>query len=164
VTWFHKGEEINSTMPDYKIESEDDFSRLTIKPAAGEHSGSYKVKAENKVGEDEAEFTASVKDKPSSPLKLRVKEVSKDYVVVAWDVPENDGGSPITGYTVEKKDVKKTSFMNAGRVDANSLEMKVNKLVEGNEYYFRVAAENAIGESDWATMDEPVKARLPFGE
>jgi hypothetical protein len=164
VTWFHKGEEINSSMPGVTIESEDDFSRLTIKPAAGEHSGSYKVKAENKVGEDEAEFTASVKDKPSSPLKLRVKEVSKDYVVVAWDVPENDGGSPITGYTVEKKDVKKTSFMNAGRVDANSLEMKVNKLVEGNEYYFRVAAENAIGESDWATMDEPVKARLPFGE
>jgi len=163
VTWFHNGEEVSASSPGVKIENGEDFSTLTVKPATGEHSGKYSVRAENKVGEDEAEFTALVKDKPSPPLKLRVKEVSKNYVVVAWDIPENDGGSPITGYMVEKKDINKTSFMNAGRVGADTLELKVTKLVEGNEYYFRVCAENSIGESDWATIAEPVKARLPFG-
>lgn len=39
----------------------------------------------------------------------------------------------------------------------------MEKLVEGNEYYFRVSAENEIGASDW-TKTDAVKARLPFGK
>ena len=35
-------------------------------------------------------------------------------------------------------------------------------MIEGNEYYFRVCAENCIGASDWTTTTEPIKARLPF--
>ena len=101
-------------------------------------------------------------DKPSPPQNFRVKEVYKDYIVVAWDASESDGGSPITGYTVEKRDVKKTSFIKAATVKENVFELKVAKLVEGNEYVFHVYAENAIGQSEPTTM-EPVKARLPFG-
>ena len=39
---------------------------------------------------------------------------------------------------------------------------QISKLVEGNEYLFRICAENAIGASDWTTTNEAVKARLPF--
>ena len=39
---------------------------------------------------------------------------------------------------------------------------QISKLVEGNEYLFRISAENAIGASDWTTTNEAVKARLPF--
>ncbi len=104
-----------------------------------------------------------VTDKPSAPPNLRVTEIYKDYSVLAWDVPTNDGGSPIKAYNVEKRDTKRAAFTKAGETNAKTLTMKVPKLVEGNEYIFQVAAENEIGESDFTTLD-PVKARLPFGE
>ena len=64
---------------------------------------------------------------------------------------------------MEKRDSRKTSFIEAGTTDAGTLQLKVTKLVEGNEYFFQVIAENNIGQSDPAVTDEPVKARLPFG-
>jgi titin len=103
-------------------------------------------------------------DKPSPPRDVRVKEVNKDYVVVTWDAPESDGGSPITGYLVEKKDAAKKTYIKADNTDANTLELKVTKLVEGKEYDIRVFAENEIGASEPAALPKPVKARLPFGE
>jgi len=96
-------------------------------------------------------------------MNLKTKEVSKDYVVLSWESPETDGGSPLTGFIVERKDVKKTSWVSAGRCDANTFYFKVTKLIEGNEYEFQVAAENDIGQSDWATLAKPVKAKLGFG-
>ena len=92
-----------------------------------------------------------------------MKDVNKSYVVIAWDSPQSDGGSPITKYVVEKRDVKRTGYSSAGSVEGDVFEQKVTKLVEGNEYFFQVFAENDIGLSEPATMSEPVKARLPFG-
>ena len=42
----------------------------------------------------------AVIDKPTVPLNVRAKEVYKNYIVVTWDVPQSDGGAPITGYKV----------------------------------------------------------------
>jgi len=103
-------------------------------------------------------------DKPTRPENVKVKEVSKDYVIVSWESPESDGGSPITGFVIERRDVTKSSWINAGRVDAETFYQQVTKLTEGNEYEIRVAAENDVGQSDWAAIDKPVKARLAFGE
>ena len=103
-------------------------------------------------------------DKPSAPKNLRVKEVYKDFIAIAWDTPETDGGSPITSYIVEKRDASKTTYVNAGTLESGTLHHKVTKLVEGKEYYFRVYAENAIGRSDPAETTDPIKAKLPFGE
>ena len=92
-----------------------------------------------------------------------MRETNKDYVVISWESPDSDGGSPLTGFIVERKDVTKTSFVSAGRCDVNTFNFKVTKLIEGNEYEFHVAAENDIGQSDWASLDKPVKAKLGFG-
>ena len=92
-----------------------------------------------------------------------MKDVNKNYVVIAWDSPQSDGGAPVTKYVIEKRDAKRTGYIGAGSVDGDVFELKVTKLVEGNEYYFQVSAENEIGQSEPATMKEPVKARLPFG-
>ena len=144
------------------VESGDDYSTLTIKDSKGTNSGTYKITAENKVGKDEAEFSVQVKDRPSPPLNLKVKEIYKDYIVITWEAPKDDGGCDVTGYTIEKKDTRKTSFVNAGSTDGKTYEFKITKLVEGNEYDIRISAENEIGQSDWTKTDEPVKARLPF--
>ena len=44
------------------------------------------------------------------------------------------------------------------------MKVKATKLVEGNQYYFRAYAENAVGVSGPAEMEEPVTAKLPFGK
>jgi len=92
-----------------------------------------------------------------------VRETNKDYVVLSWESPDSDGGSALTGFVVERKDVTKTSFVSAGRCDAATFSFKVTKLIEGNDYQFQVAAENDVGQSDWASLDKPVKAKLGFG-
>jgi len=102
-------------------------------------------------------------DKPSAPENLRVTSVNKDSVTLAWDEPTDDGRSPIKKYVVEKADVKRGVFSDAGETTADTKQLKVAKLLEGNDYMFRVSAENEIGQGKPASLAEPVTAKLPFG-
>jgi len=77
-------------------------------------------------------------------------------------VPESDGGSPITGYLVEKRDSKRETFTKANTTKADVLSLKITKLVEGNQYYIRVFAINEIDSSEPVTTPEPITAKLPF--
>ena len=105
-----------------------------------------------------------VSGKPSPPQNLRVKDVSINYVTLEWEIPKTDGGSPVTGYVIEKRDMKRSNYVKVSDVSADCLVVTADKLVEGSEYLFRVCAENSIGASDWTTLDEPVKARHLFGK
>lgn len=54
--------------------------------------------------------------------------------------------------------------MSVGSLEADVLKFKVTKLYEGTEYLFKVYAVNEVGQGEAASLDEPVKARLPFGD
>lgn len=84
--------------------------------------------------------------------------------MVTWEVPEDDGGEPITGYSVERRDVEKQTWIKVGDTDANTLTIKATKLIEGHQYHFRVVAENSVGVSDPCDTKEPITAKLPFGK
>ena len=43
-------------------------------------------------------------DKPSKPGKPEVKDSDKDHITIGWEPPKKDGGAPIKGYNVERKD------------------------------------------------------------
>ena len=101
-------------------------------------------------------------DRPSPPQNLRVTEVYKDFITVTWDIPESDGGSPITGYLVERKSSTKQTWIRVGETDAKTLTIKATKLTEGHEYLFKAYAINEIGQSDPAETPEPTMAKLPF--
>jgi len=105
-----------------------------------------------------------VSDKPSAPQNLRVTAVSKDSVSLAWDEPAHDGGAPVRQYVVEKADVKRGVFSEVGDTQPDTRQLKATKLLEGNDYMFRVSAENEIGQGKPASLAEPVTAKLPFGE
>ena len=45
-----------------------------------------------------------IADEPDAPKNLKATDWDKDHVDLKWELPVNDGGSPITGYLVEKKD------------------------------------------------------------
>lgn len=68
----------------------------------------------------------AVPSPPTAPLEIR--SVSSNAVDVEWGVPETDGGSPLTGYAIAIKEVKKTMWMEVGRVDADVQKLTVRDL------------------------------------
>jgi len=45
-------------------------------------------------------------DRPDPPGKPEVTDSDKDHISIKWTPPKKDGGSPITGYNVERRDPK----------------------------------------------------------
>lgn len=63
---------------------------------------------------------------PTAPLEIR--SLSSNAVDVGWGVPETDGGSPLTGYAIAIKDIKKTMWMEVGRVAADVQKLTIRDL------------------------------------
>ena len=119
--------------------------------------------AENSGGSDSAKFDVVIKEKPTAPQSVRMVDQYKDFITVAWDAPSSDGGAPITGYILEKRDAARTTWTQVAEVGPDMLKYKVTKLFEGNEYLFRVAAQNTIGLGTYGQIEDGVIAKLPFG-
>ena len=86
----------------------------------------------------------------------------KKSVVLAWQPPMDDGGTPVTGYRIEyqPEDAMKWDVANEGeRVLGN--KYTVTGLREGRHYNFRVAAQNKSGVGEYASISKPVEVREP---
>ena len=99
---------------------------------------------------------------PSKPTgQLEVSKVTPTGCNLMWQKPKDDGGSPLTGYVIEKKDVEKDYWSVCGRVSGKMatvmklVEFDVTDLVEHFGDVVRVMATNAIGES------EPLMSLIP---
>ena len=80
-------------------------------------------------------------------------------VTVSWS-PPNDGGSPITSYTV-------TPFQGGtalAPVTASSSPVTVTGLTDGLPYTFNVTATNAVGTGPASASNAAVPVGLPLGQ
>lgn len=84
---------------------------------------------------------------PTAPnLVSAVAEPAR--AVLTWEKPVDDGGSPLTGYTVEvSKDAGKTWTVGAS-FDPTKLQGTVSNLTVGATYQVRVKASNSDGFSE----------------
>lgn len=55
-------------------------------------------------------------DPPGAPGTPDIVDWDKDLVDLKWLAPSRDGGSPITGYLIEKKEVGTTKWTKAAEV------------------------------------------------
>lgn len=101
---------------------------------------------------------------PSEPKNARVTKVNKDCIFVAWDRPDSDGGSPITGYLIERKERNSLLWVKANDTPVRSTEYPCAGLIEGLEYSFRIYALNKAGSSPPSKPTEYVTARMPVGK
>ena len=100
---------------------------------------------------------------PAPPREVEVSEIFSSSCQLSWTEPEDDGGSPITGYIIETKNLdKKEKWSEFGEVTAEKTTMKVVDLVENNKYRFRIRALNRVGPSDPAELADTVLARDPW--
>lgn len=64
---------------------------------------------------------------------------------LTWTEPISTGGSPITGYIIEKKDKYSPMWEKAVETNSPAPTGTVHGLIEGNEYQFRIVAVNKAG-------------------
>lgn len=99
---------------------------------------------------------------PRGPIK--VFDVLKNSASISWNAPEDDGGSPITGYVLERKESVRSFWSQIDRVPANITSYNIKDLTEDTEYDFRVTAVNRVGNSDPLVTDLTTKIKSPFGK
>ncbi|CAB1423098.1 unnamed protein product [Pleuronectes platessa] len=96
---------------------------------------------------------------PGPPADLHVVQASKSVVVIAWNNPDSDGGSPIMGYHIECKDHSSILWTKLNRGLVSEKQFKVTSVEEGLVYEFRVCAENMAGVGPCSKTSDPVAAR-----
>lgn len=103
-------------------------------------------------------FSSEPPDPPEQPV---IKEADKHSVELSWTPPQYDGGSPITGYVVERRDPI-TGIWRWALATPDSF-CTVACLEEHGEHRFRVMAENRFGVSEPSRESEIVvtKEALP---
>lgn len=80
----------------------------------------------------------------------------------------NDGGSPITGYVIEKREKGSPRWIKAGETGPHDTKGTADNLDEGVEYEFRVRAVNAAGPGEPSAASNSVitkprrRKKLPF--
>lgn len=102
---------------------------------------------------------------PSAPVgPLEFKDIQKSSVTVSWKPSEDDGGSPITHYVVEKREKSKPTWSYIDRIKSTTTQLTMTHLVEKTEYFTRVKAENKAGLSEPLEGDESVIPKSPFSK
>ena len=102
-------------------------------------------------------------DVPDKPRNLEVVEMRKDSASLTWKEPESDGGTPVTGYHVERMSKGSARWLKITKAPVPELKYEVKDLVEGTEYQFRVFAENKVGPGKPCEPTKPMVAKDPWG-
>ncbi|XP_033963200.1 myosin binding protein Cb isoform X4 [Pseudochaenichthys georgianus] len=145
ATWFKDGQPIDPTM--VSIRSSNVDSILFIRSAEREHTGKYELVLKIENMEDRAAIQIQIVDKPGPPQKLQVTEVWGFNAATEWESPKDDGNCEITGYTIQKADLKTKEWFTVYEHNRRT-NCTATDLIMGNEYMFRVYSENLCGRSD----------------
>ena len=109
-------------------------------------------------------MSLSCADKPGPPEAPSISDVTKTGCVVAWQPPKEDGGSPVTGYHVERCIAKTDRWLKISKGAVTELKFTVTDLVKGTEYQFRISAENKVGVGSPSSPCPPFVAKDAFSK
>lgn len=92
---------------------------------------------------------------PGQCKDISSSDATKSTCKISWEAPEDDGGSPIVSYTLERREASKKTYMPVTSGE-NILTFDVKDLYTNCEYYFRVKAVNKVGAGDYLELRTPV--------
>merc|ERR1711899_722851 len=133
---------------------------MTIKNVTKVDGGIYTAKISNNVSDAKAEFTLAVRDKPDKPTgPAKVEWKNDNTMVLRWQPSESDGGSKITEYVVERREVGKKSWKKVGSSSSKNTYLEIRGLKKNCSFNFRISAKNMIGLSKPLVLEETVKGK-----
>jgi fibronectin type 3 domain-containing protein len=162
LTWDAPFDIGGSAITNYRIYGDGDFlieiGNITNYNNTGLTNGqtyTYNVSAKNAVGE--GPLSIEVSATPVAPVIPTVPTVPGNFqatagdgkIVLTWTAPTSDGGSAITGYKVYRGTTagNLTLLTTLGNV----LTYTDSSVTNGQTYYYKVTALNAIGEGAQST-------------
>ena len=128
----------------------------------------YRVRANNSSGDSaySNEANAMTPDTtPTAPSNLAANAVSTTQINLAW----SDNASNETGFKIERKTGSGGTYAQIGTVGANVTSYSDSGLTSGTTYYYRVRANNAVGDSGYSneanatTFSNPPAAPTALG-
>lgn len=96
-------------------------------------------------------------------IPLTAENLSSDSCKLNWFFPENDGGSPISNFIIEKREAERKAWTSVS-FTASRQNAVAHGLTIGKSYFFRVAAENAIGIGPFVETAAEVIIKEPISE
>ena len=99
------------------------------------------VKADTQSG------TTNTATPPSSPTGLTANTVSSSQINLSWSTPSSNGGSPITGYEIERSTNGSAFSVLAQNTGNTNTTYSDTGLVPSTTYTYRVSAINSAGTS-----------------
>lgn len=89
----------------------------------------------------------------------------KDHITIKWAAPISNGGSPIVGYDIERRDIATGRWIKLNKDPVGRQEFTDDRVQEGHAYEYRVSAVNAAGpgkpsDTSNAFVAKPMKGML----
>ncbi|XP_051857800.1 myosin-binding protein C, slow-type isoform X2 [Antechinus flavipes] len=149
LTWKKDGVDIDKNQ--INIRNSETDTIIFIRKAERSHSGKYDLEVKVDKYVDSASIDIQIVDRPGPPQTVKIEDVWGENAALVWTPPKDDGNAAITGYTIQKADKKSMEWFTVIE-HYHRTNATITELVIGNEYYFRVFAENMCGLSEEATM------------
>lgn len=127
------------------------------------HKYYFRICAENTAGKGEwleSRSSAEAKDPlvtPTSPNDLELVSINHEIAKIAWNEPSDNGGSPITGYIIEKREPGSPLWHPIARIDNKTFNYTIKSLSANVTYFIRVGAENMLGIGNWRELSDSVR-------
>nr|XP_006823012.1 PREDICTED: titin-like [Saccoglossus kowalevskii] len=159
VTWLKDGLPLDTS---FRVKSDctDRSTILTTKNCVRADSGTYTLKLSNEAGDTSTTVRVEVLDRPAPPKNLMVSDINSTQVTLSWEPPRDDGGSKVTHYVIEKRDMSRTVW--ARITNVTDTTHRVTNLMEGYDYGFRIIAVNKVGESEPVQTIEKVHLKSKY--
>lgn len=147
----------------FSFEVTPDSLNISLKESIASDAGRYDIVASNTSGTTKMFINILVLDRPGPPVgPVEISDVGETSLCLKWLPPVYDGGSPVTNYVVVRRETSTPAWVEVSSTVARNA-IKVTKLTKGEEYQFRIKAENRLGISDHIDS-QTVIVKLPYSE
>lgn len=107
------------------------------------------------------QFISGAPSIPEGPILI--SDIVTTGCTINWSPSIDSGGSKILSYVIEAREAKRFTWYQVDTVDPTETKYKIKDLVENNAYFFRVAAKNSIGLSEYLETTTPIEIKRSQG-